>query len=56
MLTDAGLRPSRTQINVYDAYGAHVARIDMGWPEWKVGVEYDGEQHWTNPRISRGRH
>jgi very-short-patch-repair endonuclease len=23
--------------------------IDMGWPEWKVGVEYDGEQHWTNP-------
>jgi very-short-patch-repair endonuclease len=24
-------------------------RIDMGWPEWKVGVEYDGEQHWTNP-------
>ncbi len=24
-------------------------RIDMGWPQWKVGVEYDGEQHWTNP-------
>jgi very-short-patch-repair endonuclease len=24
-------------------------RIDMGWPEWKVGVEYDGEQHWTDP-------
>ena len=23
-------------------------RIDMGWPEWKVGVEYDGEQHWTD--------
>lgn len=22
----------------------------MGWPEeWKVGVEYDGEQHFTNP-------
>ncbi len=51
VLTDAGLRPSRTQIDVYDAYGVHVGRIDMGWPEWKVGVEYDGEQHWTNPRI-----
>ena len=25
-------------------------RIDMGWPPWKVGVEYDGEHHWTNPR------
>jgi very-short-patch-repair endonuclease len=25
-------------------------RVDMGWPEWKVGVEYDGEQHWTDPK------
>jgi very-short-patch-repair endonuclease len=24
-------------------------RIDMGWPQWKVGVEYDGAQHFTNP-------
>ena len=24
-------------------------RIDMGWPACNVGVEYDGEQHWTNP-------
>ena len=24
-------------------------RIDMGWPQWKVGVEYDGEHHFTNP-------
>ncbi|HET6736102.1 endonuclease domain-containing protein [Mycobacterium sp.] len=24
-------------------------RIDMGWPQWKIGVEYDGEQHFTNP-------
>jgi very-short-patch-repair endonuclease len=21
----------------------------MGWPEWRVGVQYDGPQHWTNP-------
>jgi very-short-patch-repair endonuclease len=26
-------------------------RIDMGWPEWMVGAEYDGEQHWTDPDI-----
>lgn len=51
VLTDADLRPSHTQINVYDGYGTHVGRIDMGWPEWKVGVEYDGEQHWTDPAI-----
>jgi very-short-patch-repair endonuclease len=24
-------------------------RIDMGWPQWKVAVEYDGEHHWTDP-------
>jgi very-short-patch-repair endonuclease len=24
-------------------------RVDMGWPEIKVGVEYDGEQHFENP-------
>ena len=22
--------------------------------EWKVGVEYDGEQHWTDPAIHAG--
>jgi very-short-patch-repair endonuclease len=24
-------------------------RLDLGWPEWKVGVEYDGIQHWQDP-------
>jgi hypothetical protein len=28
---------------------AWMARIDMGWEEWKVGVEFDGAQHWTDP-------
>jgi hypothetical protein len=51
VLTDAGLRPDRTQIEVFDHFGAFVGRIDMGYPEWRVGVEYDGEQHWTNPAI-----
>lgn len=22
----------------------------MGWKTWKVDVEYDGDQHWTDPR------
>jgi very-short-patch-repair endonuclease len=29
-------------------------RVDMGWPQWKVGVEYDGVQHWEDPRQHRG--
>jgi hypothetical protein len=51
VLTGAGHRPRRTQIDVFNRFGDHVHRIGMGWPQWKVGVEYDGEQHWTNPTI-----
>jgi len=48
LLTSVGMRPSHTQIEVFD-HGHRVGRIDMGWPEWKVGVQYDGIQHWTDP-------
>ena len=51
ILTRAGLRPKRTQIEVFDRFGEFVRRIDMGWDEWMVGVEYDGAQHWTDPAI-----
>ncbi|TVY05880.1 hypothetical protein FPV58_01000 [Mycolicibacterium porcinum] len=49
LYTAAGMRPSHTQIEAFD-HGQQVGRIDMGWPEWKVGVQYDGIQHWTDPR------
>jgi very-short-patch-repair endonuclease len=51
ILTHAGLRPQRTQIVVCDRFGEFVHRIDMGWDDWKVGVEYDGAQHWTDPDV-----
>lgn len=50
ILAKAGLPPEHTQIDVYDRHGYHLGRIDMGWKTWKVGVEYDGIQHWTDPR------
>lgn len=49
LLVGRGLPPPQTQIAVFDAYGHPFARIDMGWQEWKVGVEYDGAQHWQDP-------
>jgi hypothetical protein len=49
LLIAAGFPKPRTQILVVDEYGSFVGRIDMGWEGWKVGVEYDGPQHWTNP-------
>lgn len=44
-----GLPRPHTQIEVLSDWGAVVARIDMGWEEWKVGVEFDGAHHWTDP-------
>ena len=39
-----------TQIPVADDHGCVRRRIDMGYPEWMVGVEYDGEQHFDDPQ------
>lgn len=49
VLVTAGLPRPHTQIAVYD-HDYFVARVDMGWDEWLVGVEFDGAQHWTDPR------
>jgi len=38
-----------TQIPVYED-GYPFARIDLGWPEYLVGVDFDGAQHWTDPQ------
>lgn len=51
VLIRGGLPRPQTQIKVRNVWGAVLARIDMGWEEWLVGVEYDGAQHWTDPRI-----
>ncbi|WP_006243118.1 endonuclease domain-containing protein [Mycolicibacterium tusciae] len=49
LLIAAGFPKPRTQIVVVDEYGEFVGRVDMGWEEWKVAVEYDGPQHWDDP-------
>lgn len=48
-LIDAGLPWPETQIVVRDQYGEFVGRVDMGYRQLKVGIEYDGQQHWTDP-------
>jgi hypothetical protein len=49
LLIAAGFPKPQTQVVVVDEYGEFVGRVDMGWAEWKIGVEYDGPQHWTDP-------
>jgi hypothetical protein len=48
LLVRAGFPRPDTQIPVHNERGKVARRIDMGWPTWKVGVEYDGEHHFTN--------
>lgn len=49
LLLASGLPRPQTQIEVRGDWGRILARIDMGWEEWKVGVEFDGAHHWTDP-------
>lgn len=53
VLIRAGLPAPRTQLRVVDETGFTVAYVDMGWPEHRVAVEYDGAQHWTDARQRR---
>jgi hypothetical protein len=50
LLVKAGVPQPETQIECYDRFGAPYIRMDMGWREWRVAVEYDGVQHWTDRR------
>jgi hypothetical protein len=50
LFIDAGLPRPQTQIPVLGADGIPVAHLDMGWQEWMVAVEYDGDQHRTDRR------
>jgi hypothetical protein len=44
-LVRLGLPPPTPQLNVFDGQGFFVARLDLGWEQAKVGLEYDGEYH-----------
>jgi Protein of unknown function (DUF559) len=48
ILVRAGLPQPETQIEFLDEFGDVRIRVDMGWREWKVAVEYDGVQHWSD--------
>jgi hypothetical protein len=49
LLIAAGFPKPQTQIVVVDEFGEFVGRVDMGWKDSKIGVEYDGPQHWDDP-------
>lgn len=50
-LVDAGLPAPTTQFEVFGRYGEFIARLDMAYEDGKIGIEYDGPQHWTDPAV-----
>jgi len=46
ILVRGGLPRPQTQIE----FPRLRIRVDMGWREWKIAVEYDGIQHWADRR------
>ena len=50
LLVQNGFPRPQTQIRVLDRNGFVVARLDMGWRQWQVGVDFEGAHHWTDPR------
>ena len=46
ILTRGGLPRPECQIRLPELH----IRVDMGWRQWKVAVEYDGVQHWSDAR------
>lgn len=53
LLIRAGFPRPRTQIPVYDDFGRSRYRLDMGWDDVMIAVEYDGELHRLPSRLGR---
>lgn len=49
LLIKAGFPKPQTQIPVLGQDGFRRYFLDMGWEDIMLAVEYDGDQHWTDP-------
>ena len=45
LLHQSKIPPAVLQLEIHDGQGRFVARVDFGWPERKVALEYDGAHH-----------
>jgi AbiEi antitoxin C-terminal domain/Protein of unknown function (DUF559) len=50
LVVRAGVPCPTTQLLVHDRFGQVVARVDLGWSDLKIAIEYDGDHHWTDRR------
>lgn len=52
-LTASHLPTPRPQVPIFDGWGREVAHADLGYEEWKVGLEYEGRQHAERQQFGR---
>lgn len=50
LLLEAGFREPELNVRLYDRFGTELARVDLLFREFRVVVEYDGDQHRTDTR------
>ncbi|MGW4461098.1 type IV toxin-antitoxin system AbiEi family antitoxin domain-containing protein [Micromonospora sp. NPDC004704] len=55
VLIDAGLPVPEPQIWACDRYGSRVYRLDLGYRERRIGLEYDGASHLDPERLRYDR-
>lgn len=44
-VVDAGFPEPETNVDVHDAAGQFLGRVDLAWPDLRIALEYDGEYH-----------
>lgn len=49
----AGLPEPEPNVEIRDGQGRLIARVDLYYPRWDVGVEYEGEQHEGGRQLAR---
>jgi hypothetical protein len=55
VIVDGGLPVPEPQLWVYDSGGRPIYRVDLGYRERRLGIEYDGRSHLTAARLNADR-
>lgn len=50
IIVDAGLPEPRTDHDVFDSHDRFVGCVDLAYPRLRIAIEYEGDQHRTDPR------
>lgn len=53
LLVDGGLPEPQLDYDVLDAQGRFIACLDGAYPEWRIGLEYDGSGHREQKQFER---